>query len=95
MSILTSMTEIPDGELADHLGDVLRRAEAGEDVVVTRDGRPVVDLRSHPRSHGVEWDEFWAGPKADPQMLSDIKAIKAKTAPGEWRDPWERSEDRW
>lgn len=34
------MNEVPDAELAEHLGEILRRAEAGEELVVTIDGRP-------------------------------------------------------
>jgi prevent-host-death family protein len=45
MSTVVAMTEIPDGELREHVSEVLRRVEAGEELVVTVDGRPVAELR--------------------------------------------------
>jgi prevent-host-death family protein len=35
---------IPQRELRNNVGEVLRRAEAGERIVVTVDGRPVAEL---------------------------------------------------
>ena len=36
-------------ELRNHGGDVLAEVERGESVIVTRDGRPVAELRPLPR----------------------------------------------
>ena len=36
-------------ELRNHGGDVIARVEAGERIVVTRDGEPVAELRPLPR----------------------------------------------
>lgn len=38
------MARIPQRELRNNISDVLRRAEAGERIVVTVDGRPVAEL---------------------------------------------------
>jgi len=38
------MATIPQRELRNNVGEVLRRAEAGERIVVTVDGRPVAEL---------------------------------------------------
>jgi prevent-host-death family protein len=38
------MTEIAAFEAKNNLSDLLTRAEAGEEVVITRDGRPVAKL---------------------------------------------------
>jgi prevent-host-death family protein len=38
------MATIPQRELRNNVGAVLRRAEAGERIVVTVDGRPVAEL---------------------------------------------------
>ena len=38
------MTEIPQKELRNNVGEVLRRAEAGETLTVTVAGRPVAEL---------------------------------------------------
>ena len=40
----TDMKTIPQRELRNHIGRVLREVEAGERVRVTVDGRPVADL---------------------------------------------------
>ena len=40
------MATIPQRELRNHVGDVLRRAEAGERLTITVDGRPVAELRA-------------------------------------------------
>ena len=39
------MTEVTIRELRNHGGDVVDRVAAGERLIVTRDGRPVAELR--------------------------------------------------
>ena len=39
------MATVPQKELRNQVGDVLRRVEAGESIVVTVAGRPAVELR--------------------------------------------------
>jgi prevent-host-death family protein len=46
------MAEVTIRELRNHGGDVVDRVAAGERLVVTRDGRPVAELRPL-RSRGV------------------------------------------
>ena len=41
------MTVIPQKELRNNVGEVLRRAEAGEEFMITVAGRPVAPTRSH------------------------------------------------
>jgi len=38
------MSTIPQKELRNHISDVLRRAEAGEEMTITVSGRPVAQL---------------------------------------------------
>jgi prevent-host-death family protein len=38
------MATIPQKELRNHVGEVLRRAEAGEELTITVSGRPVAQL---------------------------------------------------
>ncbi len=60
------MTEIPVRELRNHVSEVLRRVESGEELIVTVSGRPSRSfaIPQRPRCH---WDEFWNDwPKADP-----------------------------
>lgn len=72
------MTEIPVRELRNHVSEVLKRVEAGEEIVVTVSGRPVAELRPirRERPRFVSWDEFWNDwPKADRGMLDDIREL--------------------
>ena len=59
-------------ELRNNGGDVLDRVERGESVIVTRDGRPVAELRPLPRS-GPRAAELIARrkrlPRVDPESL--------------------------
>ena len=93
MSTLTSVTEIPKGELVDHLDEILRRVEAGEEITVTAEGRPVIDLVPHGsdprRRRSVSWEEFWSWPKADRGMLEVLRDIRTDGT-DDWIDPWER-----
>ena len=70
MSTLTSVTEIPEGDFVDHPDEILRRVKAGEEVTLTADGKPVVDLIPHReaahRPRSVGWDEFWRWPEGGP-----------------------------
>jgi prevent-host-death family protein len=47
------VTTIPQKELRNSVGDVLRRAEAGERFTITVAGRPVADLGPIPRRSWV------------------------------------------
>ena len=42
---MSAMTEVTIRELRNHGGDVVDRVAAGERLIVTRDGRPVAELR--------------------------------------------------
>ncbi|MFC4941964.1 type II toxin-antitoxin system Phd/YefM family antitoxin [Pseudonocardia sp. GCM10023141] len=44
-----SADDVTVRDLRNHGGDVLNRVESGETLVVTRDGRPVAELRPLPR----------------------------------------------
>jgi prevent-host-death family protein len=73
------MTEIPVRELRNHVSEVLRRVEAGEQMVVTVSGRPVAELRPiATRRPTMSWDEFWDGQERarhDPGFAEEIRAI--------------------
>jgi prevent-host-death family protein len=43
------MTEVAIRDLRNHGGEILTRVEGGEAMTVTRDGRPVAELRPLPR----------------------------------------------
>ena len=82
------MATIPQRELRNNVGEVLRRAEAGERIVVTVDGRPVAELGPVTGSRTVATlqtlralgasDDAWLG---DQQRLRDEDRRLG-------RDPW-------
>ena len=50
------MKRVSIKEAKDRLPALARQAEAGERVVITRNGRPVVDLVAHRHGTGIKWD---------------------------------------
>lgn len=73
------MTEVTIRELRNHGGEVVDRVAAGERVTVTRNGRPVAELRPI-RGRGLSAQELVRRrrrlPPLDPERLrSDIDAI--------------------
>lgn len=77
------MTTIPQKELRNNVGEVLRRAGAGEEFTVTVAGRPVARLGpARPRQwvRGSELQRVWATPA--PRTLEDDLA----QLPGELDD---------
>ena len=68
------MAEVTIRELRNHGGDVVDRVEAGERLTVTRDGRPVAELRpyrSTPLSAAVLLRRWRRLPSLDADLLRD------------------------
>ena len=66
------MTTIPQKELRNNVGEVLRRAEAGEEFTVTVAGRPVARLgpaQPHQWVAGSRLQRVWQTPA--PRTLDD------------------------
>ncbi len=66
------MDSIPQKELRNRVGEVLRRVEAGETLTVTVAGRPVAELSPAARRRWVSGEALaavWAGPA--PRSLDD------------------------
>ncbi|MGI8577084.1 MAG: type II toxin-antitoxin system Phd/YefM family antitoxin [Nocardioidaceae bacterium] len=66
------MDSIPQKELRNQVGEVLRRVEAGETLTVTVSGRPVAELSPTVRRRWVTGDalaQVWRGPA--PHGLGD------------------------
>lgn len=83
------MATIPQKELRNNVGEVLRRAEAGEDFTVTVAGRPVARLgpvRDRTWVSAATLADLWALP-ADPSLEAELEAFDA-----EIDDPWERQD---
>ena len=69
------MATIPQRELRNNVSEVLRRAEAGERIVVTVDGRPVAEL----------------GPVAGSRDAATMRTLRALApADGDWLADQER-----
>jgi prevent-host-death family protein len=76
---------IPQKELRNNVGEVLRRAEAGEHFTITVAGRPVAQLGPAARRRwvgGPELAQVWATP-APRTMSEDLGRM-----PGELEDPF-------
>ena len=73
------MNEVSIRELRNHGGDVVDRVTAGERVVVTRNGKPVAELRPLPSRGltGAELIRRWSRlPPVDPELLrADLDAL--------------------
>jgi prevent-host-death family protein len=79
------MATIAQKELRNNVGEILRRAESGEELIITVAGRPVAQLGPIGRSHWVpssELADLWAMPP-DPTLEKDLEFLG-----GEMRDPW-------
>ena len=73
------MATVSQKELRNHVGEVLRRAEAGEEITITVSGRPVAQLEPPRTRQWVPSDqlaELWATP-ADPTLEKDLEAMGA------------------
>jgi prevent-host-death family protein len=73
------MAEIPQKELRNDVGRVLRRAEAGETLIVTVDGRPVAELGPVHRRRwvsGAVLAKVWQG-EAPQGLDADLEHLPA------------------
>lgn len=76
---MVSVSEIAQKELRNHIGEVLRRAEAGETLTVTVAGRPVAELGpAHRRCwvSGPALGRIWRG-KAPQGLDADLERLPA------------------
>ncbi|UNX53355.1 type II toxin-antitoxin system prevent-host-death family antitoxin [Georgenia sp. TF02-10] len=74
------MDVIPQKELRNNVGEVLRRVEAGESLMVTVAGRPVAELRPAQRRRWVSGPALarvWQGP-APREMEDDLDRLDAE-----------------
>lgn len=79
------MATIPQKELRNNVAEVLRRAEAGEELTITVSGRPVARLgpvRSRQWVPSAQLADLWRAP-ADRTLEQDLEALG-----GELTDPW-------
>lgn len=79
------MATIPQKELRNNVGEVLRRAEGGEEITITVSGRPVARLgpvRDRTWVDSTVLAELWTLP-ADPGLGPDLEEFDAAL-----QDPW-------
>jgi len=77
------MTEVASRELRNDTRGLLRRVEAGEEIVITVDGRPIASLRPlDQRSRWVNRTEFarhLVRRQADSGLLAELRALAPDT----------------
>lgn len=76
------MAIIPQKELRNNVADVLRRAESGEEIIVTVAGRPVAQLgptRSRQWVSGPALQQVWRTP-APKTLAADLEKFAAAPA---------------
>ena len=85
------MKTIPQRELRNHSGEILRQAESGEQFTITVEGRPVAVLGPCQKRQWVPREEILKILRAqppDPTLLEDIREMGETES--ELDDPWER-----
>jgi prevent-host-death family protein len=83
------MATVPQKELRNNIGEVLRRAESGEEMTITVSSRAVARLgpaRTRQWVPAAELADLWRAP-ADPALTKDLEALG-----GEILDPWTPSQ---
>lgn len=86
------MTEIPARDLRNHVSEILRRVESGEEMVVTVSGRPVATLvpikQARPRFLSTADVLSW--PKTDAALYGELREMLPDTTDDEdeeWAHP--------
>lgn len=85
------MKTIPQRELRNHSGEILRQAESGEQFTITVEGRPVAVLGPFQRRQWIPKAEFLRILRTqapDPTFFEDIKEMGGTL--DDLGDPWER-----
>jgi prevent-host-death family protein len=86
IATLPFVPEIPQKKLRNEIGEILRRAEAGEEFTITVSGRPVARLG--PLADTRQWvpaarlEDLWKLP-VDENLADDLKEFDIQL-----RDPW-------
>ena len=83
------MAELPQRDLRNRIGEVLRAAETGAEYTITVGGRPVAHLGPHRPRQWLPRDTVRAllATPTDPSLLDDVRAHDLDE--GLEHDPWE------
>ena len=88
------MTTVNIKDAKNRLSELGRKAEAGETITVTRNGKPAFDIVPHKKKGGIDWeagerylrergvDRFvsWVSPDFDDPLPDDVlKAFRGET----------------
>lgn len=82
------MRTIPERELRNQSGEILRETEKGESFLITREGRPIAVLTPYPKRRwvpGAEVMKLLADGKPDPGFFRDLAEIGTLD---DLTDPW-------
>ncbi|CAN5712730.1 MAG: type II toxin-antitoxin system prevent-host-death family antitoxin [Actinomycetota bacterium] len=83
-------TTIAQRDLRNDSADILRRVEAGEEFIVTRNGTPVAELRPAARRRGVSRQQLTEAFKGVPTVdLQQLRTDLDKSVDPTMRDPWQ------
>lgn len=84
------MRTIPQRELRNQSGEILRETEKGESFVITVEGRPVATLAPYPKRRWVpkaEVMKLLKSGKPDPDFFRDVAELGTLD---DLTDPWSR-----
>jgi prevent-host-death family protein len=90
MCYTSLMRTIPQRELRNQSGEILRETEKGESFLITVEGRPVAMLTPYPRRRWVpraEVMKLLASGKPDPGFFQDVAELGTVD---DLTDPWSR-----
>lgn len=77
------MTEVASRHLRNDTAGLLRRVEAGEEIIITVNGRPVAALQPIPtRGRWMSREEFvrrFSGRQADPGLAAELREMLPDT----------------
>jgi len=85
------MTTIPQRDLRNRSGEILRQAETGQEFTITVEGRPVARLVPYPKRQWVPRAVYVPALRAapaDPTFFADIAGLGGMAA--DLDDPWDR-----
>ena len=68
------MKRVSIREARDRLSALARRAESGERILITRNGRPVAELGPHRTGGGIDWEAMrrWKKERGLPRIVVAI-----------------------
>lgn len=87
---MRTLRKIPQRELRNHSGEILRETEKGEQFLITVEGRPVALLSPYPKRQWIpraDVLELLRTAEPDPNFFADVAELGDL---GDLRDPWER-----